>query len=313
MLKYGRSILVITALLILQGEALGMQERAKKTEKPEHHTKNGFKNIYPFELKGILKLLKWRWQQPEKSRLDPDRYNFPTVKTDTEFLRNNRTETTLTWIGHATVLLQLNGVNILTDPQFSMRASPFDSMGPPRILEPVPPLSELPAIDAVVLSHDHYDSLDLDSVIGLHKRKGGDKTLFFVPLKLKKWFKEVGITNVVELDWWEEKEYMGLNFICLPAHHWSKRTPIGTNKTLWSGWAVTSPDFRFYFAGDTGYVPIFKEIGKRYGPFDLAAIPIGAYDPEWFMKVAHVDPEEAVEIHKDVKARNSVAIRKSVV
>jgi len=223
-------------------------------------------------------------------------------------LRSNRTKTTLTWIGHATVLLQLKGKNILTDPHFSERASPFRWIGPRRVVKPGLDLGELPPIDAVLISHDHYDSLDTTTIKRLLRRDGGDTTVFFVPLRLSSWFRDLDVKRVIELDWWESHKQGDLRFVAVPAHHWSKRGIITRNRTLWAGWVIEAPDFRFYFSGDSGYQPIFKEIGQKYGPFDLAAIPIGAYEPQWFMKYYHLSPEEAVKVHLDVGSRKSVAI-----
>lgn len=169
-------------------------------------------------------------------------------------------------------------------------------------------LEELPAIDIVVISHDHYDSLDKGSIVRLYERDGGKSTRFFVPLGFKDWFADLGISNVVELDWWDYHDEGGLKIAAVPVHHWSQRGLISQNKTLWAGWVITSPNFRFFFCGDTGYTPIFKEIGSRLGPFDLSAIPIGAYEPRWFMRYHHISPEEAVQVHLDIRSRTSVAI-----
>ena len=131
---------------------------------------------------------------------------------------------------------------------------------------------------------------------------------FFVPLGLKDWFQDLGINRVVELDWWDQYEERELIITAVPVQHWSKRSPFSRNKTLWAGWVVQSKNFRFLFAGDSGYTPHFKEIGDKLGPFDLAAIPIGAYEPRWFMRPHHITPEEAVQVHLDVRSKKSVAI-----
>jgi len=273
-----------------------------------HHTGQGFRNLHPTADTGLWGFLKWRWQRVVNETPPPKSCNFPMGYNDPQFLRTNRIKTTLTWIGHATVLLQLNGKNILTDPQFSERASPLQWIGPRRVVRPGINLGELPPIDAVLISHDHYDSLDTPTITKLLHRPGGERTFFFVPLGLASWFRDLGAKKVVELDWWNSEEVDGLRFIAVPAHHWSKRGILSRNQTLWSGWVVEAPDFRFYFAGDSGYQPIFKEIGRRLGPFDLSAIPIGAYEPRWFMKYHHLSPEEAVEVHVDVESKKSVAI-----
>ncbi|KAH7975732.1 hypothetical protein HPB52_004652 [Rhipicephalus sanguineus] len=217
----------------------------------------------------------------------------------------------ITWLGHSTALLQMKGVNVLTDPMLSERASPSQLLGPKRFREAPCTVADLPRIDAVVISHNHYDHLDLNTVHQLNARF--EETLrWFVPLGLTTWMEQLGCENVVELDWWHEghlaTEDNDLSFVFVPAQHWCKRTISDDNKVLWGGWCVISPEYRFYFAGDTGYCDVFKQIGQTYGPFDLAAIPIGAYEPRWFMKYQHVNPEEAVLIHKDVRSRASLAV-----
>ncbi len=276
-------------------------------QKP-HHTSRGFRNVHAYEKRGRFAFWKWQWQRIAKELPSAEEYTFPVAENDPAFLQKNRTQTTVTWVGHATLLLQLEGINILTDPHFTERASPVSWAGPKRLVAPGLSLDDLPVIDIVVISHNHHDSLDLETVKRLHQRRGGEETLFFVPLKLKPWFTKLGITNVIELDWWQSHEVGKLKVVALPVQHWSRRTLLDTNKTLWAAWGIVTPEFRFLFAGDSGYTPHFRDIGARYGPFDLAAIPIGAYEPRWFMKASHVNPEEAVQVHQDLQAKFSVAI-----
>jgi len=273
-----------------------------------HHSKNGFKNLNSFESPGFFDLLKWRFGQKDKRNLPPEPYTFPLAKNNPSFLKSNRNQYTLTWIGHATLLLQMEGKNILTDPHFSERASPVQWAGPKRVVPPGLAVENLPTIDIVVLSHDHYDSLDKQSIRKLYNRPGGSKTTFYVPLGLKKWFHHLGITQVVELDWWEEHTEGGMTVTAVPVQHWSKRNLFSRNTTLWAGWIIRTPHFSFFFSGDSGYTPYFKEIGKNFGPFDIAAIPIGAYEPRWFMKFHHMSPEEAIQVHVDIRAKKSVAV-----
>lgn len=273
-----------------------------------HHTATGFTNPDEQEDTGFFDFMKWRWSRFWVDAPGPEAYNFPLANSEIKFLNNNRTQTTVTWIGHATVLVQTNGVNILTDPQFSNRASPIQWLGPKRAVKPGIELNDLPAVHFVVISHDHYDSLDSDSINTLFERQGGEDTVFIVPLKLKQWFVDFGITNVIELDWWETYQVQQVKFTAVPARHWSKRTLFSKNKTLWAGWVITADDFNFYFCGDSGYTPWFRDIGEKLGPFDIAAIPIGAYEPRWFMKSKHINPEEAVLAHKDLRAKKSIAI-----
>ena len=272
-----------------------------------HHTAEGFRNNYPSDARSSF----WKWQRERWAnglpKVPPGGYRFELLRPDVAWLRQNRSEPALTWIGHATFLLQLNGLNILTDAHFSERASPIQFAGPRRVVAPALRMSELPHIHAVVISHNHYDHLDRDSVKRLAAQMSGSAH-FFVPLGLKAWLAGIGIRAVSELDWWEQAEHGGLNFMLTPVQHWSSRTPWDRDKTLWGGWLVEHPQLRFFFAGDTGYSPDFKDIGERLGFVDLAAIPIGAYEPRWFMKVMHVNPEEAVKIHQDLRARHSVAM-----
>jgi N-acyl-phosphatidylethanolamine-hydrolysing phospholipase D len=272
-----------------------------------HHTESGFRNNYPHQEKQSF--WKWMWARwtggvPE----DPaGGYGFPVLKPDVAFLAANRSEPTLTWIGHATLLLQVGGVNVLTDPHFTERASPVAFAGPKRHVPPALALAELPHIDAVVISHNHYDHLDAGTVRHLNRQAGGAPR-FFVPLGQKAWFAAEGIDNVVELDWWDHVQHMGLEFHLVPVQHWSARTPWDRNQTLWGGWMVEHPSLRFFFAGDTGYSKDFADIRGRFGPIDLAAIPVGCYEPRWFMRANHVEPDESVQIHRDLGARYSVGI-----
>jgi N-acyl-phosphatidylethanolamine-hydrolysing phospholipase D len=274
---------------------------------PPHHGAEGYRNIYLSGPRGSF----WKWQLERWEKGLPKTpeggYHFEVLTPDVAALKANRTEPTLTWIGHATFLLQLSGLNILTDPHFTERASPVSFAGPKRVVPPPIALQDLPHIDAVIISHNHYDHLDRETVRRLAMQPGGSPR-FFVPLGLKAWFAGEGIYEVVELDWWDQTGFMGLQFTLVPAQHWSSRTLSDRDKTLWGGWVIEQPAFRFFFAGDTGYSPVFKDIGSRLGFVDLAALPIGAYEPRWFMSIMHANPEEAVKIHQELHARHSVAM-----
>ncbi|WIA35529.1 hypothetical protein OEZ86_003955 [Tetradesmus obliquus] len=215
------------------------------------------------------------------------------------------------WVGHASLLVQMEGVAFMTDPFFSQRSSPVQFLGPRRAVQPalVPEDAAMPRLDFVLLSHNHYDHLDTGSVDRLHRRFGPELA-WYVPLGMQAWFSGRGITNVTELDWWQEVQHPGskVRVVMTPAQHWSARGALDRRATLWGGWAVLGHDLRFWFAGDTGYCPVFKEIGDRLGPFDLAAIPIGAYEPRDFMRPMHIGPEEALQVHRDVRSRKSVGV-----
>lgn len=209
----------------------------------------------------------------------------------------------LTWIGHAAFLVRMDGATFLTDPIFSRRASPLSFAGPARLVEPGVPLDALPPVDFVVLSHDHYDHTDVPSIRALAARGAR----FFVPLGLGPLVRAAGGT-VSELDWWESAEAGPVRVHCVPARHFSGRGLTDRGRTLWAGWVVQGPSRRFYHAGDTGYFDAFAEIGRRLGPIDLAALPIGAYLPSSIMRPVHMDPEEAVQAALDVASRTTVGM-----
>jgi len=228
------------------------------------------------------------------------------VANDGSFLRNNTATPTATWIGHATLLVQMDGVNFLTDPIWSQTPSPVPLIGPSRWVDPGVALNDLPTIDFVVISHNHYDHLDLPSLRKLAALNS--ETVFFVPQGNGDLLRKNGIDQVQELNWGDTASYKGTTIHCLPTQHWSKRSLTDTRKALWSSWAITGPQRRFYFAGDTGYFAGFKEIGAKLGPFDLAAVPIGAYEPRAMMEASHMNPEEAVQAALDVQAQTAIAM-----
>ncbi len=278
-----------------------------------HHRPDGFTNNYaPPGGKPLSDLLTWFAQRQRDGLPKPPStyvqgYAFPVHRPDLAYLRANRSDTTATFIGHATMLVQVAGVNVLTDPQFSDRAFMVQWAGPQR-RTPLPArLDELPRIDLVVISHNHYDHLDLATVKALDAQPGGPPK-FLVPLGVDRWMREQGIRNAEALDWWESRRVGALEVHLVPVQHWSARTPFDRNATLWGGWVVRTPEFSFFFAGDAGYSRDFADIGERFGGVDLALLPVGAYEPRWFMAPQHVNPEEAVRAHRDVRARQSIGI-----
>ncbi len=245
----------------------------------------------------------------------------PTAGTspDLAFLKANAgasesMQPALTWIGHATALVQSGGLTVLTDPVFSERVSPLSFIGPKRHVPPGIVLADLPRVDLVLISHNHYDHLDAASVDALARQPGGPPR-FIVPLGIKAWLADRGIDDVIELDWWQSQRVGTNEIVFVPVQHWSGRGLGDRMKTLWGGYAVFSPGFQWFFAGDTGYSRDFADIHARFKArhapepgFDLALLPIGAYEPRWFMKEQHVDPAEAVQIHVDLAATRSVGI-----
>ena len=206
-------------------------------------------------------------------------------------------------INHASILLQIDGINILTDPVYFKRASPFSWTGPKRYRAPGIPFDLLPRIDVVVLSHDHYDHLDINTLKRLQDR---DDPLIIAGLGHLNFLKKFKLSNVKEMDWHETKTFKGLDFTFTPAVHWSNRA-FSPRKTLWGSYVIKGSS-SIYFAGDTAYSDHFKDTKERYGSFDLALIPIGAYVPRSFMLHVHMDPQQASQVHLDLEARESYAI-----
>ena len=237
-----------------------------------------------------------------------EKVNFERVEPDLDFLCSNRIEETLTWIGHSTFLWQFGGTNLMTDPHLTDRASPVGFAGPKRVMKPAISLADLPKLDVVLISHNHYDHLDKKTVLKISEKQKNNPPLFLLPLGMKEWFEDVGIKeHVVELDWWDTYSVGAWKYHAVPVQHWSRRGLLDTNEVLWCGW-VGSPNKRFFFAGDTGYSNDFKDIGERFPQMDLSLIPIGAYAPRWFMKDMHCNPQEAVQIHLDVNSQKSIGM-----
>ena len=278
-----------------------------------HHRPDGFQNIDPQAALPVplSNFLRWK-RESFFLEIPAPKMDLTPVRPDLALVRAPTNHFAVTWIGHATALVQIGNTRVLTDPQFSERAFFVQWMGPKRRQPPGVALADLPHIDIVVISHNHYDHLDEDSVRALNAQAGGPP-LFVVPLGLERWFTGIGITNVRALDWWDHVDVAGATVTLTPVQHWSRRTLSDTNESLWGGYVVEGRSHdvtrRFFFAGDTGYsAQHFREIGARFGPIDLALLPIGAYEPRWFMRPQHVNPEEAVLIHRDLRAKLSVAV-----
>lgn len=255
--------------------------------------KKHFRNLDNIELSTSFKNF-FRWQKEKKVKKKDLSYRVEQVPEKyIEFLRLNRTKSTVTWIGHATFLIQICGINILTDPVWARRMG-FVS----RMAEPGIPIDKLPEIHAVLISHNHYDHLHFKS---LKQIKG--EPLLLVPDGLGPAFKRRGLARVEEFQWWNEKRIGEVMFTFVPAQHWSKRTLWDTNLSLWGGWVIESVaeecSKTVYFAGDSGYFRGFREIGNRFKNINAALLPIGCYEPEWFMCIQHVTPEQAVSAFLD--------------
>ena len=270
---------------------------------PTHHRLDGFVNSNGQAIaKPLRALIKWQREAPDVAPLQ-----LPGVKPLQDALVNPG-PAQITWIGHSTFLLQVDGLNILTDPIFSERASPVSFAGPKRTTPPALSVKQLPHIDIVLISHNHYDHLDKASIKALQAHQIDNPPSYYVPLGLKAWFTKLSIGRVTELDWWGESSVGDATVHAVPVQHWSSRTPFDRNKTLWAGYVISAPTLRTLFVGDSGYSNDFKAISTRLGKVDLALVPIGAYDPRWFMKSAHMNPEEALRVVQDVGARRAIGM-----
>jgi len=209
----------------------------------------------------------------------------------------------LTFINHITFLLQFRGLNILTDPVYSDRVSPFRSRGPRRVRDPGLAFKDLPPIQVVLVTHNHYDHLDIETLLRL---QAAHSPRFVTTLGNRAFLAEFGIHEVEELDWWQSVDIAGARVTLTPAQHWSARRPRNRNRTLWGGFVISADGRQVYFAGDTGYGGHFHEVRQRFGKADVALLPIGAYEPRWFMRDQHMNPDDAVRAHLDLEASVSV-------
>lgn len=248
------------------------------------------KEFLAVEKVAIKDLVRWRVERIFKKK--DLSYIVPHVdKLETEFLVQNRHLPSITWVGHATFLIQLSGLNIITDPVWASRLG-FEK----RLARPGIPIEKIPDIDIVLISHNHYDHLDFPSLYNL---KGNP--IYLIPKGLKLMFVKKGFTNTKEFSWWESLDYRGLKITFMPSLHWSRRTLNDLNHSLWGGWMIENTNMTIYFVGDSGYHNGFKTIGRKF-TIDCVLMPIGAYEPEWFMKMQHVTPEEAVQSYQDLNA-----------
>ncbi len=309
-----KRILLVTLLILL----ITAFTLAEQNTHHAIHDDYGFQNRYAASgSRGSF--LKWQlerlWYGLPKDSSRP----IEPIPPDLDYLRHAEGQTSVTWIGHATVLLQVDGLNILTDPMFSDYASPFPPFGPKRHQPPGLSLQELPHIDVVLISHNHYDHMDLESLRSLAQQAGGPP-LFLIPLGNEGWFRdnmpkliyEGQGRNVFAMDWDDQHTVHGKSADMVihfdAVQHWSARSLWDRDETLWGSWALIHPYFRFWFSGDLGYSKDTVDIGRKYGNFDLAAIAIGSYEPRWFMKQYHVNPDEAVRVMQEIGARQALGI-----
>ena len=250
--------------------------------------------------KSLSEVLKWSWSREEPKK--------EFIKTNENINLNSLKdrEHYALWIGHSTFLINNGDLTILTDPIFSERASPLNFAGPKRLIKPVIKIKDLPEVDVITISHNHYDHLDINSLRKIQKKFPNVKIL--IPKGDLKLLKNYNLNNGFEFLWWEEIIFDNTKFIFTPAQHWSARGLRDRNKSLWGSWFIKTEEKNIFHAGDTGYSDDFIEIRNRLGPVDFAMIPIGAYDPQWFMSYSHVNPEEALNIAKDLDAKISIGM-----
>ena len=229
---------------------------------------------------------------------EPDR-PVPTVDSSAVYAKPPESGLRVTWFGHSSMLVEIDGRNIVVDPLWSERASPFPWLGPKRWYEPPVPIDHLPRIDAVVVSHDHYDHLDRASIQALNARG----VRFIVPLGIGAHLVGWGVPQerITELDWWQEAKVGDVRVVSTPSRHASGRLSPRSNQTLWTGYAIVGPEHRAFYSGDTGLNDTFPEVGNRFGPFDVTMIESGQYDPQW--PDWHLGPEQAMRVHEEVRGR----------
>ena len=272
--------------------------------RPAHHRPGGgFRNPpgsppRRAKLRDFLKFLLWDMRRAKLPPIPPGLVT--STALDLAALGENQ----LAWLGHACFALRLDGKLVLTDPYLSRTAGPL-GFGPKRFLPPALSAAELPQLDLLVISHNHYDHVDTAALKAYRWRA---ETPVVCPLGLAPLLRRMGFTQVFELDWWQEWKLGGLTVTALPAVHFSGRGPFDRDRTLWSSIALASPDRKVWFGGDTGYGEVFREIGMRAGPFDLALVGIGAYEPRIIMEASHATPEEGVRIARDIGARVAVGM-----
>lgn len=267
----------------------------------DHFDGERFFNPTPSDGKTLGQVLRWRMtskRTPWPRWIEAERRFAPPPEPGPG-------EAGVTFINHSTFLIRVAGLNVLTDPIWSERASPLSWAGPRRVRAPGLFFDALPAVHLVLVSHNHYDHMDLPT---LRRLDHAHRPLFLTGLGNRRYLRDRGLRNVEELDWWQTHPFPSLGVTLTPARHFARRGLFDTNRTLWGGFHLEGAGLRILFAGDSGYGDHFRAIRQRLGPPDLALLPIGAYEPRWFMREAHVNPAEAVQAHQDLESRQSVAM-----
>jgi len=278
-----------------------MREAADGEGFPKHFDGKRFYNPGASQARGLLDVLRWKLTsraEPSPKFISDVEQSVPPHRVESGGLR-------ITVVNHSTVLIQQSASNILTDPIWSERASPFSWIGPRRRRNPGVRREDLPPIDVVLISHNHYDHLDLPTLRWLHGR--GD-SVFIVPIGVARLLQSEQIGPIYELDWGGARTFDRTTIHCVPALHFASRGIFDRNKTLWCGYVIEAHDRMVYFAGDTAFGKHFSQIRERFGSPQLALLPVGAYEPRWFMSAVHMGPEEAVKAHKILGSGTSVAL-----
>lgn len=296
-------ILIVVFAIVLLTIIVGYLLSAKGYSgvQSDHFDGKKFINKTGIPANGLAQVFKYiTTREPE-----PWKRNYETFVRDIPLEKPDDNQVMITFVNHSTFILRYDDMTILTDPVWSKRCSPVQFAGPARFRPPGVKYEDIPPIDLVVISHNHYDHLDkitIQNLIRDHNPK------FIVPLGLDHLLRKWGAKNITALDWWGSSKINGISIKSVPANHFTSRGTFDRDQTLWCGYVIQQKGHKIYFAGDTGYGEIFKEIGNREGSIDVSLIPIGAYLPRWFMSPIHVSPQESVMIHKDVNSKQSIGM-----
>ena len=296
-------VLILIALFILLVIIVGYALSAKGYDgsKSNHFDGKKFLNKTGIPANGLKDVLKYVITRKPESWTR----NYETYVRDIPLPSPDRNEVSVTFVNHSTFIIQYKKMTVVTDPVWSDRCSPVQFAGPARFRPPGVKFEDLPKVDVVVISHNHYDHLDKSTILDLIEKHD---PIFVVPLGLDHLIKKWGATKIHSFDWWDKQKINSLNIQSVPANHFTSRGTFDRDQTLWCGYILNMNGHKIYFAGDTGYGDVFKEIGNRIGAIDVSLIPIGAYLPRWFMSPIHVSPKESVLIHKDVNSKHSIGM-----
>jgi L-ascorbate metabolism protein UlaG (beta-lactamase superfamily) len=278
----------------------GTADLDRRPAHSDHFNGERFFNPHAPQQKSIEDVRRWRQERQKQP--------WPKHVTDPPFpapVRVASDRIAVTFIGHSTFLVQIGGVCVLTDPIWSQRCSPVWFAGPHRVRRPGQSLDALPSVDLLLVTHNHYDHMDLRTLRRVRRRWAPPAV---TGLDNARHLAKAGIRDAVELDWWQGTDVAGARVTYVPAQHFSSRTLRDRNRSLWGGFVIEAGGAVVYFAGDSGYCPHFAEIGRRFPRIDLALLPIGAYEPRWFMRQQHVNPEEAVRAHLDLRPQRSLGM-----